>query len=90
MVLGEFTAEEKEIIFSDKNLREILINEIKKHIKDDELEFTEDMIINLALEYLLDTLDEKGKDLGNGTIINGIQEDYLILNMDYIKKEILE
>lgn len=90
MVLGEFTPEEKQIIYADKNIRQILLNEIKKHIKDDELEFTDDMIINLSLEFLLDTLDDKDKDISNGTIVNGIQEYYLMSNLENIKNEILK
>ena len=90
MVLGEFTPEEKQIIYADKNIRQILLNEIKKHIKDDELEFTDDMIINLSLEFLLDTLDDKDKDISNGTFVNGIQEYYLMSNLEHIKNEILK
>ena len=90
MVLGEFTEEEKKIIYADKNIRQIIINEIKKHIDDDELEFTDDMIINLALEYLLDALDDKDKEISNGTLFNEVQEFYLMLNLEYIKNEILK
>lgn len=90
MVLGEFTEEEKKIIYADKNIRQIIINEIKKHINDDELEFTDDMIINLALEYLLDTLDDKDKSISNGTLFNEVQEFYLMANMENIKNEILK
>jgi len=90
MVLGEFTEEEKKIIYADKNIRQIIINEIKKHIDDDELEFTDDMIINLALEYLLDTLDDKDKSISNGTLFNEVQEFYLMANMENIKNEILK
>lgn len=90
MVLGEFTPEEKQIIYADKNIRQILLNEIKKHIDDDELEFTDDMLINLALEYLLDALDEKDKPISNGTLFNEIQEFYLIANLEHIKNEILK
>lgn len=90
MVLGEFTEEEKKIIYADKNIRQIIINEIKKHIDDDELEFTDDMIINLALEYLLDALNDKDKEISNGTLFNEVQEFYLMLNLEYIKNEILK
>ena len=90
MVLGEFTEEEKKIIYADKNIRQIIINEIKKHIDDDELEFTDDMIINLALEYLLDALDDKDKEISNGTLFNEVQEFYLMFNLEYIKNEILK
>ena len=36
MVLGEFSDEEKEIVFSDKELRDVLIYHIYKYFKKEE------------------------------------------------------
>lgn len=84
MVLGEFTAEEKEIIFSDMDLRRFLINGIKeKGVKE-----AEDVIINLALEYLLEQLENPDKEEDNETFISGIKEVYLMANYDYISNNI--
>ena len=65
MVLGEFTKEEKEIVFSDLKLRQYLINEIIDKVEDlNELpEFkSEEVVINLALEYLLESLENPEKE----------------------------
>lgn len=92
MVLGEFSDEEKEIVFSDKGLRGSLINHIKKYFDEleDEIEITEDIIINLALEHLLGTLEDESKAFDNGTVISGIEESYLMANINYIKNDILK
>ena len=84
MVLGEFTEEEQEIIFSDKNLKSFLINEIiKKGVEE-----AEDVIINLALEYLLEQLENPDKEEDNETFISGIKQVYLMANYDFIKNNL--
>jgi hypothetical protein len=85
MVLGEFSPEEKEKVFSDLKLRKYLINEIKK--KD--VNEAEDVIINLALEYLLETLEESTKtELGQDRI-TALKESYLAVNFNFIKAYVL-
>ena len=90
MVLGEFSKEEKEKIFSDLKLRKYLINEIKN--KD--VNEAEDVIINLALEYLLESLEESATtELGQDRI-TAIKESYLAkinaVNFNFIKEYVLK
>ena len=86
MVLGEFTEAEKEAIFSNMDLRKFLIY----HIKEKGVEEAEDVIINLALEFLLETLEEsKLTELGQERI-TAIKESYLAVNFDFIKNNILK
>ena len=89
MVLGEFSTSEKEAIFSDLKLRKYLINSIKKQLAEDidvlpELN-SDDIIINLALEYLLEQLEKPDKEEDNGTFISGIEQVYLMANHKFIK-----
>ena len=90
MVLGEFSDEEKEIVFSDKGLRDILIYHIYKYFKKEGIEAKEDIIINLALEHLLETLEDEEKEYDNGTVISGIETGLLMANIDYINNNILK
>lgn len=90
MVLGEFSDEEKEIVFSDEGLRDILIYHIYKYFKKEGIEAKEDIIINLALEHLLNTLEDKEKEIDNGTVIYGIETSYLMANINYINNNILK
>lgn len=86
MVLGEFTEEEKEIIFSDLELRKFLIH----HIKEKGVEEAEDVIINLALEYLIESLEEsKTTELGQDRI-TALKESCLAMNFTFIKTKILK
>lgn len=94
MVLGEFSQAEKEVIFSDVNLRKNLIDRIKKEVAEDldvlpELN-SEDIIINLALEYLLERLENPDKEEDSGTFILGIEQVYLMANYEFIKANILK
>lgn len=84
MVLGEFSEAEKGIIFSDLELRKMLI----KHIQKKGVNEAEDVIINLALEFLLETLEEsKLTELGQDRI-TAIKETYLAVNYEFIKNNI--
>lgn len=81
MVLGEFSDEEKEKVFSDKKVRGYLIDGIKRKtsLENDEV------IINLALEFLLETLEESTKtELGQDRI-TAIKEMYLMVNFEFMK-----
>lgn len=86
MVLGEFSPEEKEKVFSDLRLRKNLI----KHINEKGVNEAEDVIINLALEFLLETLEESTTtELGQDRI-TAIKETYLAMNFKFIKNVILK
>ena len=86
MVLGEFTAAEKELIFSDLRLRKYLI----KNIKGKGVNESEDIIVNLALEYLLESLEKSTTtDLGQDKI-TAIKESYLGVNYNFIQANILK
>ena len=86
MVLGEFTAAEKELIFSDLRLRKYLI----KNIKSKGVNESEDIIVNLALEYLLESLEKSTTtDLGQDKI-TAIKESYLGVNYNFIQANILK
>ena len=81
MFKREFSDEEKEKVFSDKKVRGYLIDGIKRKtsLENDEV------IINLALEFLLETLEESTKtELGQDRI-TAIKEMYLMANFDYMK-----
>ena len=74
MVLGEFSEEEKEIVFSDLKLRRYLIKSIKAKVEkfEDLPELkSEEVLINLALEYFLEQV-------------------YLMANYDFIKDNVLK
>ena len=86
MVLGEFSTEEKELVFSNLELRKHLI----KHIEAKGVTEAEDVIINLALEYLLEALEESTTtELGQDRI-TAIKESYLAVNFDFIKAKVLK
>ena len=91
MVLGEFTEEEKEIVFSDLKLRQYLINEIIDKVEDlnelPELK-SEEVVINLALEYLLEKLEDPEKEEDNDSLFLGIEQVYLMANYEFIKDNI--
>ena len=93
MVLGEFSEAEKEAVFSDVKLRKNLIQYIKEKVPDleelPELK-SEDVIINLALEYLLEQLENPDKEEDSGTFILGIEQVYLMANYEFIKAYILK
>ena len=94
MVLGEFSEAEKEAVFSDVKLRKNLINRIKKEVAEElnvlpELN-SEDVIINLALEYFLECLENPDKEEDVGTFILGIEQVYLMANYDFIKNVVLK
>ena len=81
MVLGEFSEDTKEKLFSNKKVRSYLVEGIKRKtsLENDEV------IINLALEFLLETLEESTKtELGQDRI-TAIKEMYLMANFDYMK-----
>ena len=90
MVLYEFSENEKEIIFSDKSLTDVLIYHISKYLRKEGIEVKEDIIINLALEHLLETLEDEEKEYDNGTVISGIETGLLMANIDYINNNILK
>lgn len=94
MVLGEFSEAEKEAVFSDVKLRKNLINRIKKEVAEEinvlpELN-SEDVIINLALEYFLECLENPDKEEDKGTFILGLEQVYLMANYDFIKDVVLK
>lgn len=81
MVLGEFSEDKKEELFSNKKVRGYLIDGIKRKTS---LE-NEEVIINLALEFLLESLEQSNKtELGQDKI-TAIKEMYLMVNFDYMK-----
>lgn len=92
MVLREFTEEEKEIIFSDLKLKSYLINSIRRKLEDFEEELpelcSEDSIINLALEYFLEALENPDKEEDNETFIYGVEQLFLMVNFDFIKANV--
>ena len=93
MVLGEFSTAEKEVVFSDLKLRKNLIKYIKEKVPDleelPELK-SEDVIINLALEYFLEQLEKTDKTEDNETFISGVEQVYLMANYEFIKANVLK
>lgn len=86
MVLGEFTEAENETIFSNMDLRKFLI----KHIQEKGVKEAEDVIINLALEFLLESLEEsKLTELGQDRI-TALKESCLAMNFKFIKANVLK
>ena len=88
MVLGEFSEEEKEIVFSDLKLRKYLIKSIKAKVEkfEDLPELkSEEVLINLALEYFLEQLEKSDNEEDNETFISGVEQVYLMANYDFMK-----
>lgn len=92
MVLGEFSEDEKKVIFSDLKLRKNLIQYIKEKVDVEVLTElkAEDVIINLALEYLLEALENPDKKEDNDSLILGVEQVYLMANFEFIKANIIK
>ena len=80
--MREFSDKELEMFFTDRSVRDLLINFIKEY----DSELSDDAVINLALEYFLENLE-----IGDSEIImDDTKQTYIMSKYLYIEKYILK
>ena len=78
MVLNEFSDKQRELMFSDMRIRDLLMIEIQKY----DSELSRDTVINLAMEYFLESLMECDDPW---EMINDTKENYVISKYSFIE-----
>ena len=92
-MFGKLAPSSKEIVFSDLKLIRYLIKSIKAKVEkfEDLPELkSEEVLINLALEYFLEQLEKSDNEEDNETFISGVEQVYLMANYDFIKDNVLK
>ena len=78
MVLAEFSKKEQEIIFTEMRIRDILMIHIQKY----DSELSKDAVINLAMEYFLESLEKTDYPQD---FINETKETYIMSKYPFIE-----